>query len=103
MKPSSCSAVDCETTPIDRPAPTHFEAEHRLRRSRYRALQHVRCLATDEPVCLDGCLPSFSLEQVAPAIAAGMAGVRRASNRIEVHGPASPTRPRPVVLPQEAA
>jgi osmotically-inducible protein OsmY len=98
MKPLSCSAVDLETTPIDRLAPAHPEAEQRLRRSRYLALQDVRCIAADDAVYLYGCLPSFYLKQVAQEIAASVEGIQRVVNRIEVHAPTSGTRPPRVVM-----
>src|SRR5262249_44586249 len=65
MKPSFCSDADRETVPIDRLSPIHPEAEQRLRRSNYLALQDVRCFATDDAVYLYGRLPSFYLKQVA--------------------------------------
>jgi osmotically-inducible protein OsmY len=101
MKPLFCSDADRETTSIDCLSPIHPEAEQRLRRSSYLALQDVRCIATDDAVYLYGCLPSFYLKQVAQEIAAGVEGVHRVINRIEVLGPAAGPRSRRGFLPQE--
>ena len=101
MKPLFCSDADRKTAPIDCLSPIHPEAEQRLRRSNYLALQDVRCFTIEDAVYLYGCLPSFYLKQVAQEIAAGVEGVHRVINRIEVHGPAAGPRSRRVFLPQE--
>jgi osmotically-inducible protein OsmY len=101
MKPSPGSNADRETTPIDLHAPIDSQAAQRLRGSSYLALQDVRCIAAEDAIYLYGSLPSFYLKQVAQEIATRVEGVRRVINRIEVRGPASPTRPRRGSLGQE--
>jgi hypothetical protein len=76
-----------------------LEAERRLRRSGYLALQDVSCDACAEGVRLRGRLPSYYLKQVAQAVVAEVEGVRRVINLIEVVAPAS----RPTVGRERAA
>lgn len=68
----------------------HRAAEERLRGSGYLALRDVRCHACDDVVTLQGRLPSYFLKQLAQEIAAGVEGVRRVINRIDVSRPSRP-------------
>jgi hypothetical protein len=94
MNPLACPGIDRQTTRSTPLPAIHRQAEERLRQSSYLALQDVRCIACDDVVYLDGCLPSYYLKQVAQEIASGVAGVRRLINRIEVLGPTCRPRPR---------
>jgi osmotically-inducible protein OsmY len=67
-------------------------AEDRLRRSGYLALRDVSCDAREGVVYLRGRLPAHYLKQVAQALAAGVEGVCRVVNLIEVATPARPGR-----------
>jgi len=91
MNPVAPPNVDCEMTGSVQLAAVHGKAEERLRRSSYLALQDVSCIASDDVIYLHGCLPSYYLKQVAQEIAAGVDGVRRVINRIEVLRPAART------------
>lgn len=68
----------------------HRMAEERLRDSGYLALRDVVCMAHQDMVSLHGRLPSYFLKQLAQEIAAGVEGVRRVINRIEVLRPGRP-------------
>ena len=93
MHPMLGSDVDREPSGSDVLLSIHLQAQERLRRSAYLALQDVSCLARDDVVYLHGCLPSYYLKQIAQELAAGVAGVRHVVNRIEVSGPIGRTRP----------
>ena len=84
-------AEDCQTIACGTPtSPIRRMAEERLRDSGYLALREVACIAHDDEVHLHGRLPSYFLKQLAQEIAAGVAGVRRVINRIDVCRPARP-------------
>jgi osmotically-inducible protein OsmY len=84
-------AQDCQTIVCNaRTSAIHRTAEERLRRSGYLALRDVACMARDDVVYLHGRLPSYFLKQLAQEIAAGVEGVRRVVNRIDVLRPARP-------------
>jgi osmotically-inducible protein OsmY len=63
-------------------------AESRLHGSAYLALRNVTCECHGGVLTLRGRLPSYHLKQVAQALVAGMEGVRRVENLIEVVPPA---------------
>lgn len=65
-------------------------AEERLWRSGYLALRDIACVARDDEVYLHGRLPSYYLKQVAQEIVAGVEGVRRLINKIDVSRPDHP-------------
>lgn len=65
------------------------EAEERLRRSGYLALRDVSCHERDGVVQLRGRLHSHYLKQVAQEMVAGMEGVDRVDNLIEVRSSSS--------------
>lgn len=69
-----------------RPAKARIQEaiEERFRKSGYLALRDVSCLAQEDEVHLLGRLPSYFLKQIAQEIAAGVEGVRRVINRIDV-------------------
>lgn len=73
----------------------HRTAEERLRDSGYFALRDVVCMAYEDVVYLHGRLPSYFLKQLAQEIAAGVEGVRRVINRIDVLRPGHPGVRRP--------
>ncbi len=60
------------------------QAEGRLRRRPYRALHQVCCSYRDGVLTLRGRLPSYYLKQIAQTAVAGIEGVRRIDNQIEV-------------------
>jgi osmotically-inducible protein OsmY len=69
-------------------------AESRLRRSAYRALQHISCGFGAGVLTLRGRLPSYYLKQVAQTVAATVEGVERIDNQIEIVArPAPPPEP----------
>lgn len=68
----------------------HKMAEERLWSSGYLSLRDVACVACDDVLYLHGRLPSYFLKQLAQEIAAGVEGVRRVINRIDVLRPARP-------------
>jgi osmotically-inducible protein OsmY len=70
-------------------------AEDRLRSSSYLALRDVDCHARGDVVYLHGRPPSYFLKQIAQEIAAGVGGVRRVINRIDVRRPARHGAGRP--------
>jgi osmotically-inducible protein OsmY len=59
-------------------------AEGFLRRSPYLALKHVACDYHDGVLTLRGRLPSYYLKQRAQEAVAGIGGVERVANEIEV-------------------
>jgi CheY-like chemotaxis protein len=61
-------------------------AEGRLRRNAYLALKNITCECRDGVLTLRGSLPTWYLKQVAQATVAGVEGVGRVENRIEVVG-----------------
>jgi osmotically-inducible protein OsmY len=73
------------------------QAESKLRRSAYLALQHLSCEAHAGVLTLRGRLPSYYLKQVAQAVVAAVEGVEHIDNQIEVVPPAAaavnPDRP----------
>lgn len=97
------NAVTLERKRVKAPAPPknaltlgqriRRRAEDRLRRSGYLAMSNVSCDAHEGVVYLYGRLPSYYLKQIAQAVAAGVEGVRRVVNRIEVCAPARPQAP----------
>jgi osmotically-inducible protein OsmY len=68
------------------------EAERRLRGNPYLALKNVSCGWLDGVLVLRGCLPSYYLKQIAQEAVAGLEGVQRIDNQIQVVTPASPSR-----------
>lgn len=71
------------------PGPAHVatQAEARLRSRPYRALHEVCCAYRQGVLTLRGCLPSYYLKQLAQAAVAGIEGVQRIDNQIEVASP----------------
>ena len=59
-------------------------AEVRLRGNSYLALKNISCKCQNGVLTLNGCLPSYYLKQVAQTAVAGVEGVKRIENRIEV-------------------
>jgi osmotically-inducible protein OsmY len=59
-------------------------AEHRLHASGSGVLRCISCEFADGVLCLEGCVPSNYLKQVAQALASGIEGVRSVNNQIEV-------------------
>jgi osmotically-inducible protein OsmY len=101
MNPMAGPSVDRETTRSASLLALQLQAEERLRRSSYLALQDVSCSASDGVLYLHGLLPSYYLKQVAQEITAGLEGVRGVVNRIEVLRPAADRRSRPESLAGE--
>ena len=62
-------------------------AESRLRSNSYLALKNVSCAYADGVLTLDGYLPTYYLKQLAQEVVAGVDGVARVVNRIEVCRP----------------
>jgi osmotically-inducible protein OsmY len=62
-------------------------AEGLLRHRPYRALHEVCCAYREGVLTLRGYLPSYYLKQVAQAAVAGIEGVQRIDNQIEVAAP----------------
>lgn len=88
MDTTASPATDCQKVAYEPPTSTiHRTAEERLRSSGYLALRDVACLARDDEVYLHGRLPSYFLKQLAQEITAGVEGVRRVINRIDVLRP----------------
>ena len=69
-------------------------AEHLLRGNAYLALKNVSCDYRDGILTLNGCLPSYYLKQVAQTAVAGLDGVARVVNHIQVVGSIPGSRPR---------
>ena len=91
MDMTASPAKDCHTIVGNtRTSAIRRTAEERLRSSGYLALRDVACMARDDVVYLHGRLPSYFLKQLAQEIAAGVEGVRRVINRIDVLRPARP-------------
>ncbi len=65
-------------------APTAERANDLLRDQRYSALHGITCTCHGGVLTLHGRVPSYHLKQIAQATVAGIAGVRRIDNRIEV-------------------
>ncbi len=63
------------------------QAESRLQGHRYRVLRAVSCATRDGVLTLHGRLPTYYLKQIAQEAVAGIPGVRRIDNRIEVAAP----------------
>jgi hypothetical protein len=59
-------------------------AEARLRSSAYRELRDVFCSYRDGILTLHGRVSSFYLKQLAQALTAGLDGIARLNNRLEV-------------------
>ena len=93
MRPMAWPHVDGETAGRAALPAIHLEAEERLRRSPYLALQVVSCLARVGVIDRYGRLPSYHLKPIAQEIVAGVAGVRHVVNRIEVAAPSGRARP----------
>jgi len=91
MNPLAIPNGECESAQAAQHTAIDRNAEKRLRRSTYLALHDVSCIASGDIVYLDGCLPSYYLKQVAQELAAGVDGVRRVVNRIEVRRAAART------------
>jgi CheY-like chemotaxis protein len=68
----------------ERPSPVADRVEKQLRSNPYLALKNVSCECRDGVLTLRGCLPTYYLKQMAQAAAAGVEGVGRIENRIEV-------------------
>jgi CheY-like chemotaxis protein len=66
------------------PAEVAERAAGRLRRNFYLALKNVTCECQEGVLTLRGCLPSYYLKQMAQTAVAGVQGVQRVENRIEV-------------------
>ena len=80
-------------TPARTPHPGLPElAEGCLRRNPYLALKNVACDCREGVLVLRGCLPSYYLKQIAQEAVAGLEGVERIDNQIQVVTPASPSR-----------
>jgi hypothetical protein len=79
------------TAPIERatetfnpqPAPAEM-AERCLRSNPYLALKNVSCACLDSVLVLRGRLPTYYLKQRAQEVVAGLAGVERIDNQIQV-------------------
>jgi osmotically-inducible protein OsmY len=96
MNTTANPAEDCQTIVCNtRTSNIHRTTEERLRGNGYLALRDVACMARDDVVYLHGHLPSYFLKQIAQEIAAGVEGVRRVINRIDVLRPARPGARRP--------
>ena len=96
MDTTASPAEDRQTSACNaRTSAIHRTAEERLRSSGYLALRDVACMARGDVVYLHGRLPSYFLEQLAQEIAAGVEGVRRVINRIDVLRPSRPEAGRP--------
>ena len=101
MHPTARPDVDGETAGSVALPAIHLQVEERLRRSPYLALRNVSCFARDGVTYLHGCLPSYHVKQIAQELAAGVAGVCRVVNWIEVSAPSErdrAERPWPVRL-----
>jgi hypothetical protein len=59
-------------------------AETRLRKNSFLALRNIACNYAGGVLTLTGYLPSYYLKQVAQEIVAGVPGVQRVVNRVEV-------------------
>lgn len=66
-------------------------AEHLLRGNAYLALKNVSCDYHDGILTLHGYLPTYYLKQIAQTSVAGLDGVSRIVNRIQVVGSAQGT------------
>jgi osmotically-inducible protein OsmY len=64
-------------------------AESRLRGNSYLALKNITCQYQDGTLVMRGRVPSYYLKQVACAAVAGLPGVRRIVNQIDVGSAAS--------------
>jgi hypothetical protein len=100
MNGNAHSSLECDMTGSAQFPVIHRQAEERLQRSRYLALQDVLCIASDSVLYLHGCLPSYYLKQVAQELAGGVEGVQHVINLIKVLRPAvqRPPRLRPPVV-----
>jgi len=65
-------------------------AESRLRSNAYLALKQIACDFDDGVLVLRGRVSSYYLKQVAYAAVAGLAGVRRVVDLIDVSVPPAP-------------
>jgi hypothetical protein len=65
-------------------------ARIRLQHSPYRALRRVTCSFTEGTLALRGCVPTFHYKQLAQVTVAGIAGVQRIINCIEVESTLDP-------------
>ena len=70
-------------------------AESRLRRNPYVALKCIDCAYDQGVLTLHGCLPTYYLKQMAQTAVAGLPGVDRVVNQIEVVSP-NPRGPVPL-------
>ena len=59
-------------------------AEARLRKNSFLGLRNITCSYASGVLTLTGCLPSYYLKQVAQEIVAGVPGVQRVVNRVDV-------------------
>jgi CheY-like chemotaxis protein len=80
----SARAAPPPDAPAEPTLPLQERAEARLRSNPYLALKNVSCEGRDGVLTLRGCLPSYYLKQVAQSAVAGLDGVTRIDNRIEV-------------------
>lgn len=85
----------CADTPLPAGHRIRIEAEKRLARSSYSALRDVRCESDQGELRLRGRPASHFVKQVAQAIVAGIDGVHRVVNLIEVVS----AEPRPARVP----
>jgi osmotically-inducible protein OsmY len=64
--------------------PLRARAENLLRRTSYRALQHIRCEHHEGVLTLRGRVSSFYLKQIAQEVVSRLEGIELVDNRIEV-------------------
>src|SRR5262245_43026200 len=84
--PNTACAERATETPNRRPAPADLAAR-RLHGHPYLALKNVPCGWLDGVLVLRGCLPSYSLKQVAQEAVAALEGVERTDNQIQLVTP----------------
>jgi osmotically-inducible protein OsmY len=65
-------------------------ARIRLQHSPYRALRRVTCEFTEGVLALRGCVPTYHYKQLAQVAVAGIAGVQRIINDVEVESTLDP-------------
>lgn len=70
------------------------EAQGRLLRNPYySSSRHIACHVDGGVLTLCGTVPTYYLKQVAQSLVAGIDGVERIENQIEVTGPAARRQP----------
>jgi hypothetical protein len=84
MAPLVLSPTSPQISPAVRTPDIDRTVEAAFRRNSYLALRDLSCVAEGGVVYLHGQLPTYYLKQVAQELAAGVSGVRRVINRIEI-------------------